>query len=684
MTSCGNLHIRTPQTDSSLSPNVISQSITANGMRIGVIPETTSVSQYSYNVIIKNSSNVILYQSSSPILQSFYGDYVYVTIPLNSIPSIGESIEIKIISNDGCTSIVNFIISSYSIPTNQTTANVVGNGGIKKYIMITPTISDRGFTEKMSYFFECNSNMDTDDSCLNQFLTNTDLSKILNSLPSNSAGVTCPDTDEWIFLDAFCMSSGVTSTSSTSSSTSSTTTIIGGSSTTTSSTSSTTTKVPCSNGLTLDSITYISGSSYKVQFTSMDVSSISWKLYNTNNSEIKSGNSGALTSATFTVDFGTISDGNYTLKIKADNCSSSEASGTKTFVKGIPQSDGGTSTTTTSEPNTTGVTITEPNKSLGYYTETVAGLPKIYDSNTFPYLYKTEDIVWMTNDKIKVGINLGLGGIMTYLSEINSTTNLINNGYDAGRQIQPDYHVKPDNYKVEGKVARDIYVNFSYNTIMGGSTYQDRVALLDHKKLGNNSYYVKVRPIMWAFKTELSQCFIEATYTLIDRYVKVNYKYTSFRTDNQVQTNLTAPSGSSGFGMPSMFLNPDLKNFKSYTGNSAWTSGSLDSPSVPINSGVNGVSATEYWGAMVNDSDFGVGVYNKVFDTDNSTNIQFKQDEIYAGNPSGEFSNGYSFMQPTKTILVQNAGDFMTTDTAYIVVGTTTQIRNSVYTITGH
>jgi hypothetical protein len=476
------------------------------------------------------------------------------------------------------------------------------------------------------------------------------------------------------------MSSGSGDTSSTTSTTSTTTT--GGSSTSSTSSTSTTTKIPCRNGLTLDSITYISGSSYRVQFTSTDVSSITWKLYNTNNSEIKSGNSGALTSANFVVDFGVISDGSYTLKIMADNCSSSEASGTKTFVKGTPQTTISTTTITTSEPN--GTTITEPNKSVGYYTETVGGLPKIYDSNTFPYSYKTEDIVWMSNDKIKIGINLSIGGVISYMSEIGSLVNLVNNGYDSSRQIQPNYHVKPDNYTVEGKVARDIFVNYSYNTIMGGSTYLDRVALLDHKKLGNNSYYVKVRPIMWAFKTELSQCFIEATYTLVDRYVQVNYKYTSFRTDNQVQTNLTAPSGSSAFSMPSLFLNPDLKNFKSYTGNSAWTNGALDIPTVPINSGINGINATEFWGAMVNDSDFGVGVYNKISDSDTITNIQFKQDEIFAGNTSGEFSNGYSFMHPTKTILVQNAGNFETTDTAYIVVGTTTQIRNTIYTITGH
>lgn len=101
-----------------------------------------------------------------------------------------------------------------------------------------------------------------------------------------------------------------------------------------STTSSTTSLQPCVNGLKLNSITFLSGTQYTVAFTSTNVTSISWRLYNNQNIGVAIGNSGALTTQqSFVADFGNLSDGIYTLMITPDNCSSTQSDGIKLFTK---------------------------------------------------------------------------------------------------------------------------------------------------------------------------------------------------------------------------------------------------------------------------------------------------------------------------------------------------------------
>ena len=56
-----------------------------------------------------------------------------------------------------------------------------------------------------------------------------------------------------------------------------------------------------------------------------------------------------------------------------------------------------------------------------------------------------DNIIYIHNSKIKLGVNLDLGGAITYLSETSSTENMINN-YDWGRQIQMSFYSGPKPY----------------------------------------------------------------------------------------------------------------------------------------------------------------------------------------------------------------------------------------------
>lgn len=355
-TNCGGLHIRTPKTDEILSPNIITQSIVSSGMRLGIIPETTIVGEFLYNIIVKNSSNNIIFQNSAPIVYTGYGNYLYITIPFTSLPSVGEIINIKLTSTLGCTTSTDYTTLSYT-SSNDSTTTVNVNGIVNKYLKLKPSISANGYFKDNFYYFKCETNTDTDDECFIQFKQNTDLSKVLTALPTNTEIVSCPDSSDWMYVNTVCVSNVIPTTTST----------------------STTTLVPCATGLTLDNIIFTSGNLYKVSFTSTDVQSINWKLYDNSNQLIKSGNSGQLITSNFDADFGTLVDGTYKLTIQASNCSSNITNGTKIFTKGVPSS------TTTSSGSTTTIPINTTQSFINYLklvpVETVLGK---YNPDLFP------------------------------------------------------------------------------------------------------------------------------------------------------------------------------------------------------------------------------------------------------------------------------------------------------------
>ena len=317
------------------------------------------------------------------------------------------------------------------------------------------------------------------------------------------------------------------------------------------------------------------------------------------------------------------------------------------------------------------VTITEPNRAVNYY-KSSNGNPQVVNN----YVYSTDDVVYMTNDKIKVGFNLRYGGAICYLSQINSTVNMVNNGYDGGRQIQPDYYQKPQSYTQNGKTPDATWVTNGYNTTLGGDYARNTVTLLDYYPI-TNGYYLKFKPIFWGFPAEISQITIEVTYVLVGNAVKATYKYTSNRTDNQIPDGLTI----NGWSLPTTHLNQAFTQFYSYTGNAPYTNAPITSFNIPLNSNAE-ANGTEHWGAMFNPTTgVGVAVYNKM--SNNNTYFQVKKEP--SDNASSEFSSGFSVLQTLDSYFTPDSHfEWNRTDNAYIIVGNISEIRAKVYQIAGN
>jgi hypothetical protein len=343
-------------------------------------------------------------------------------------------------------------------------------------------------------------------------------------------------------------------------------------------------------------------------------------------------------------------------------------------------------------PYNSDVIITEPAKPPYYFSD---GKPAShYDGNVnLPRIFTNEprydpvnDMVWLTNDKIKIGINLKRGGQLAWASLINASTNLVYNGYDGGFQVTLDAYQRRQGYTQGGEVAGSGSPGMvtSYNAIQGGDYLNHAVTLIDYRAV-SNGYYVKVRPIHYPLTKKLSETFIEATYTIIGRRVKIEYRYTSFRTDGQWDG-----AGFDGAGAPSCFIVNTLNKYKTYNGNSPWTFSPVTGGRLPIiNMGQNVASAdaTEYWG-MVYDEQYpnsGLGIYTAESGTPN-TYFVFKQMEVFPGNgPGTEFNSGFTFFQPFIYFdnIDNHRGNYVKDITSYLIIGSEREIRSEVYKIAG-
>ncbi|MDZ7900597.1 MAG: hypothetical protein U5N85_21540 [Arcicella sp.] len=272
-------------------------------------------------------------------------------------------------------------------------------------------------------------------------------------------------------------------------------------------------------------------------------------------------------------------------------------------------------------------------------------------------------------------------------SLIDATTNLVYNGYDGGFQVTLDAYQRKEGYTQGGEVAGSAIPGMptSYNVTMGGDYLNHAVSLIDYHSIPNG-YYVKLRPIHYPLNAKFSETYIEVWYTIIRQSVKIQYRYTSFRTDGQWNGG-----GFDGAAVPACFIVNTLNRYKTYAGSNPWTFSPVEGDVLPIqNLGGTPLSrqATEHWGMVYNPQklDSGIGVYNDTDVNGSSTFFTFKQLEVYPGNPPGtEFNNGFTYFHAFNYFNnLTNRGSYVKDMTAYLMLGTEFEIRAEAYRISGH
>ncbi|MBQ7830147.1 MAG: hypothetical protein IJ345_07735 [Clostridia bacterium] len=219
------------------------------------------------------------------------------------------------------------------------------------------------------------------------------------------------------------------------------------------------------------------------------------------------------------------------------------------------------------------------------------------------YKILDENVVYIENEYIKLGANVALGGAITYLAE-HGHKNIINS-WDWGRQVQLSFYSGPAPFHPEGTEMGEHWTHTPWNPIQTGDCFFNRSKVLEYKIEGN-TMYVKCIPMQWALNNVPGECTFELWYTLDHKTVNVTARLNNNRSD---ETQYPAR----GQELPAVYTNGEFYKIVSYIGDRPGTDGELTEivgrtterrwPS-------EFVLYPESWVALVDDNNYGLGVYN--------------------------------------------------------------------------
>ncbi|MFO7916334.1 MAG: FlgD immunoglobulin-like domain containing protein [Candidatus Krumholzibacteriales bacterium] len=209
-------------------------------------------------------------------------------------------------------------------------------------------------------------------------------------------------------------------------------------------------------------------------------------------------------------------------------------------------------------------------------------------------------ISYLDNGVIRVGIDLERGGAISYLSESGADASVVNIR-DLGRYIQQSYYSGPDPFIPEGEYQHPAYQGWGWNPVQAGDVYGYRSWAFDDRNDGD-SLYVKCVPKQWALLNVDSECTMETWITLEANRVHVRSRLINARGDSALYSGRHQE-------LPAVYTVGTLHRLFTYTGDESYTGAALTQIN---NSGPPWTywKSTECWSALVNDDDWGLGIYN--------------------------------------------------------------------------
>lgn len=205
--------------------------------------------------------------------------------------------------------------------------------------------------------------------------------------------------------------------------------------------------------------------------------------------------------------------------------------------------------------------------------------------------------VFIENKKIRLGIDLNLGGAIVYLAETGGQ-NMVNN-FDTGRQIQTSLYSGPVPYATKGQTAPATWPYLGWNPVQSGDYYNNPSRVVDYKQ-DSTHLYVKTVPMQWPFNNEPAECVMEHWIDLRDNAVQVRSRSVLSRPDT---TQYDARPQEN----PAVYLNAPYSRIVLYEGDQPFTNGTPAEPHLDNTAEVR--TATENWVALLNGKGRGVGLF---------------------------------------------------------------------------
>jgi len=271
---------------------------------------------------------------------------------------------------------------------------------------------------------------------------------------------------------------------------------------------------------------------------------------------------------------------------------------------------------------------------------------------------------YIDNGVVRLAVDLNRGGAITYLTATSNGKNMVN-AYDLGRMIQPSFYAGPVPFKPNGKEPYYLWANLGWNPLQTGDAYGNTSQVIAFQNYGDQ-LYIKTRPMIWPLPAEPAECTFETWIQLDNNTVKIRHRLNNGRSD-QTQYSATAQE------LPAISVTAGYHNAYAYTGEQPFTNGALTQIKYQRSESVTdtkGLICPENWIAMVNDANWGLGVWkpNHYYFLTNKNGPDVEGDET---------SFSCSYLSPsTYEILDHNIQyDYEYT----LILGTVDQIRQFVY-----
>ncbi|MBQ2555297.1 MAG: hypothetical protein II561_01985 [Thermoguttaceae bacterium] len=290
-----------------------------------------------------------------------------------------------------------------------------------------------------------------------------------------------------------------------------------------------------------------------------------------------------------------------------------------------------------------------------------------------PFDFGAEPVRYIENDRVKLGLNLALGGAVTYLEDkANQSGNMINS-HDWGRQIQLSYYSGPRPFiGPNGEKPSEDWAALGWNPIQSGDCAGYRSQVLDFERPDGKTIFLRTRPMLWPHSGVPAECLFECKYTLVDNGFTLEATIVNNRSDKTFY-------GVCDQETPAMYVNAPWYKLVTYLGDKPYENGPV---AVLVDKGdgrgwpCTSYYCPEHWSALLNEKNFGIGVYQP---TSAFMTGGFAFQESDKGLPLGEKDGPTGYIAPVEnTILDWN---IKRTYRATFIVGSIEEIRSTVYEI---
>lgn len=213
---------------------------------------------------------------------------------------------------------------------------------------------------------------------------------------------------------------------------------------------------------------------------------------------------------------------------------------------------------------------------------------------------RAEDAMsFLDNGKIRLGIDLGLGGAVTFLA-CDGGENVVNN-FDHGRQVQMSFYSGPVPFAAGDKQPAGHWKHLGWNPIQAGDDFGHGSRVLEHRNDGH-SIHVKCVPMQWPLDGVPGDCTFESWLELDGICVKARARLNNARSDKtQYPARLQE--------LPAVYANAPFHRVVSYLGDRPFTGEAIsDVPKPTGNHPWSHWQGTEQWSALLDDRGFGLGL----------------------------------------------------------------------------